>query len=57
MGKSYQIDEICNLGQGADLARLFEVDGSRRRVLKAGLLGGMLAVFPACATRGGGSAA
>ena len=56
MGKSYQIDEICNLRQGSDLARLFDVDGSRRRVLKAGLLGGMLAVLPACATRGGGSA-
>jgi secreted PhoX family phosphatase len=53
MGKGYEVDQTTVPGRGSDLERLLEVDGARRRVLKAGLLGGIIAALPACATRGG----
>ncbi len=52
MGKGYEQDQIVNPGTGPGLEELLETNAARRRVLKAGLLGGILAALPACATRG-----
>jgi secreted PhoX family phosphatase len=51
MGKGYDSDAIVNEAGGSDLMELLAVDGVRRRILKVGLLGGVLAALPGCATR------
>ncbi len=55
MGKGYETDIFSNRENHSGLERALQVSQGRRRVLKAGLLGGILAALPACATRGGGA--
>jgi secreted PhoX family phosphatase len=53
MGKGYDSDDINNPWLRPGLDQMLQIDGLRRRVLKAGLLGGVLAALPGCAIRGG----
>ncbi len=53
MGKGYESDVLSNPGKRPALDEMLQTDQGRRRILKAGLLGGVLAALPACAARSG----